>query len=92
MVCAMLGCGGGAEEDALAVVAAMPADDEAPVPAPAPVPLAEPAPAPAAKPLTPASSVPAAVAPVFTSEPAVAPTSPETRRLAMNGISPKASA
>ena len=93
MVCARLGCGGGAEEDALATEPPAP-DDAAPAPDPAAaVELAPDAvPAPAATPLIPDRSAPAATAAARTIVKAVDPTSPEISFLAINGIRPRARA
>src|ERR1043166_7149437 len=91
IVCARLGCGGGAADEAVAAGLAVPV-----AAAPAPVPTEgltpDDAPAPAAKPLTPDTSAPAATAPARTIESAVDPTSPEISFFAINGIKPRASA
>src|SRR5579883_2120688 len=97
MLSARFGCGGAVDDDpavltpcpALCVAAdpALPPAALAPLPVPAPDAAPPRAPTPAAKPAPPAHTVPSTAPPVRTNAVAVAPTSPEISRLAMNGIS-----
>jgi hypothetical protein len=91
IVSARLGCGGGAEDDAAALVAVA-ADAPDPAETVDVAAASEPALAPAAKPVAPDTATPNAAAPARTREYAVDPTSPEIKRFATNGISPRASA
>jgi len=91
MVSAILGWGGGQEDDAAALVA-VPAEAPDPAETVDPVPASEATLAPAAKPVAPDTATPNAAAPARTREYAVDPTSPESNLFAINGISPRASA